>query len=153
MDSINTDVTVAVRPAALCLQVADPTKPGLLVVTHRTDKSPMMNKILGSEVTVLKALSAQFGRPIEIAYGCLPQGRYAMNLVYATGQAWTVPNEAGVCAPAEAMTDPTKCGDRAKIASQDVVLTIGPPTDAAYCASAEGAAKIQEICSPIPAAK
>jgi len=29
--------------------------------------------------------------------GCLPQGRYAINVVYADGQAWTVPNEAGAC--------------------------------------------------------
>jgi hypothetical protein len=29
--------------------------------------------------------------------GCLPRGRYAINVVYPDGQAWTVPNEAGAC--------------------------------------------------------
>ena len=29
--------------------------------------------------------------------GCLPKGRYAINVVYPDGQAWTVPNEAGAC--------------------------------------------------------
>lgn len=29
--------------------------------------------------------------------GCLPTGRYAINVVYPDGQAWTVPDEAGAC--------------------------------------------------------
>ena len=37
----------------------------------------------------------------SVAYGCLPTGRYGVNLVYPTGQAWTLPNEAGSCATAE----------------------------------------------------
>jgi hypothetical protein len=37
----------------------------------------------------------------EIAIGCLPTGRYGINVVYPTGQAWTVPNEAGSCAATE----------------------------------------------------
>src|SRR5690606_39520792 len=35
----------------------------------------------------------------EVRRGCLPMGRYAISLVYPTGQAWTVPNESGGCAP------------------------------------------------------
>jgi hypothetical protein len=33
--------------------------------------------------------------------GCLPLGRYEINLVYPTSQAWTTPNESGACAAAE----------------------------------------------------
>lgn len=151
MEAISTELNVGVRPAALCLHVADPTRPGLLVVTHRTDKSAMMNTILSDEKGVTDALAKQFGRPIEVAYGCLPEGKYAMNLVYETGQAWTVPNEAGVCAPSEPLTmGGAMCGTRRRLASQGVVLTVGPPDDPAYCAKAEGAKKIQEVCSPVP---
>ncbi|HEY1690760.1 MAG TPA: hypothetical protein VGG39_01275 [Polyangiaceae bacterium] len=39
-----------------------------------------------------------------VMYGCLPQGRYAINVVYPDGQAWTVPNEAGACSGAEGTT-------------------------------------------------
>jgi hypothetical protein len=47
---------------------------------------------------------------------CIPPGRYAINVVYATGQAWTVPNEAGHCAIGEGITlldssgKPGSCG-------------------------------------------
>jgi hypothetical protein len=40
-----------------------------------------------------------------VQYGCLPKGRYAINVVYPDGQAWTVPNEAGACSGAEGATD------------------------------------------------
>jgi hypothetical protein len=36
--------------------------------------------------------------------GCLPTGRYQINIVYPTGQAWTTPNETGSCAAAEGTT-------------------------------------------------
>jgi hypothetical protein len=41
----------------------------------------------------------------SVQYGCLPKGRYAINVVYPTGQAWTVPNEAGACSGSEGVTD------------------------------------------------
>jgi hypothetical protein len=67
-----------------------------------------------------------------------------MNLVYGTGQAWSVPNEAGVCAASEQpqSTDGTVCKGgvtsagptpRPRLPSQDLVLTIGKPTTASYC--------------------
>lgn len=131
------EVTVAIRPAALCIP-ADLTTPGALVVTHKTDVKN--NAILANESEVQAALEAQFKRPMEITYGCLPEGLYAMSLIYSTGQAWTVPNEAGVCASSEPPTaDGTGClapgstMPRARLASQAAALTIGPPTDPAAC--------------------
>jgi hypothetical protein len=41
----------------------------------------------------------------SVKYGCLPKGRYAINVVYPDGQAWTVPNEAGACSGSEGSTD------------------------------------------------
>ncbi|MFO0588661.1 MAG: hypothetical protein U0441_14020 [Polyangiaceae bacterium] len=126
-------VTVALRPAVACIDTTDPSKPGVLLLTH--DKDTKDNPIIADEESVKAGLSAQFKRPFSIKYGCLPQGAYAMNLLYSTGQAWTVPNEAGVCAATEEQTNGGEtCGTRPRFASQDVVITIGAPTDAAYCA-------------------
>ncbi len=36
--------------------------------------------------------------------GCLPMGRYQINMVYPTGQAWTTPNEIGSCEGLEGST-------------------------------------------------
>jgi hypothetical protein len=41
----------------------------------------------------------------SVQYGCLPKGRYSINVVYPDGQAWTVPNEAGSCSGTEGGTD------------------------------------------------
>jgi hypothetical protein len=130
------EVTVALRPAAVCINPKDPAKNGVLVVSHQTDE--MGTTIISDEASVKAGLEKQFGRPFDIAYGCLPEGRYAMNLVYPTGQAWTLPNEAGVCAPAEPMTaDGANCqavkNSRPRLASQDAWLTVGAPKDKAYC--------------------
>jgi len=123
------EVMVAVRPAALCLP-ADPTKPGVLVVSHKEAGNGA--PVIPDEAALKAAMLKQFRRPIDIEYGCLPEGRYATNLVYPTGQAWTVPNEAGVCGSDEAPGKGT-CGSRARLDSQNAVLTIGPPADPGYC--------------------
>ena len=133
-------VVVGLRPAVVCIDTKDPTKPGVLLATHqtalepKTDSSPDGPLIIPDEEPVKAALQGLFGRPFSIKYGCLPQGEYTMNLIYGTGQAWTVPNEAGVCAAAEAEADKGQtCGSRPRLPSQDVVLTIGSPNDSAYC--------------------
>ncbi len=137
--SFEPELVVALRPAAICVDPIDTSKKGVLVLSHKTAKD--MKPILADEEAVRQSLQRQFGRPFDIAYGCLPQGNYAMNVVYPTGQAWTLPNEAGVCAPAEPMSaDGKQCEadtsvgtSRPRLASQDAWLTVGPPTDAAYC--------------------
>jgi hypothetical protein len=126
------EVLVALRPAVLCLDVADASKPGVLLTTRKTDKQG--NPIIADEAAVKAKLEAQLKRTMDLAYGCLPQGELAINTVYDTGQAWTMPNEAGVCASSEEPSaDGTKCGKRARLPSQGVVVTIGPPGEPAYC--------------------
>lgn len=127
------ELLLALRPSVLCIDPLDPTKPGVLVNTHATDGAG--TPLITDPAPLEAALSAQFGRTIEVRVGCLPEGTYNLNVVYDTGQAWTVPNEAGRCAAAEPMSDDgSRCGKRARLASQDVVVTIGPPRDAGYCA-------------------
>ena len=126
-------VTVALRPAVLCIDTADLSKDAILLNTHLTDGAG--NLLISDEEALEAELATRFGRPVHIEYGCLPQGRYGVNLVYDTGQAWTVPNEAGICAPSEPPnSDASVCGTRPRLPSQSAVVTIGAPEDASYCA-------------------
>lgn len=128
------EAILALRPAAICLDPRVPDQEGVLVLTHPSDGAG--NPLIDDPAPVIAALSAQFGRPMRVAFGCLPQGRYAVNVLYETGQAWTIPNEAGVCAEAEAPSpDGSRCGSRPRLASQAVVVTVGEPTDPSYCAA------------------
>jgi len=142
MPDAQPEVLVALRPAVLCIDPFDITKEAVLAVTHKTDAAGA--PIIADEKSVTTALSAQFGgRPVRIAYGCLPQqSELAMNIIYETGQAWTVPNETAVCAESEPVAaDGKSCGKRPILVSQGAVLTIGKPTDEAYC-----------VANPTPAA-
>lgn len=134
--SFEPDVIVALRPAAICINPDDTTQKGVLVLSRQ--QAANGTAILPDEDVVKQGLQKQFGRPFDIKYGCLPEGTYAINLVYPTGQAWTLPNEAGVCAEGEPeSSDHTRCvtstNDRPRLASQDAMITVGPPKDTAYC--------------------
>jgi hypothetical protein len=130
-------ILVGLTPAVVCLP-ADPTLSAMLVLPSFNDCAG--NPVLDPNTTSL-ALGKQFGRKVVPVQGCLPQGRYAMNLVYSTGQAWTVPNEAGVCQPGETESaDQMSCSvpglasaSRPLLASQDVVLTISAPDHPEFC--------------------
>lgn len=138
------NVIVGVRPAVVCIDTNDFSKPGVLLATHAEAKDG--SKIIQDEAAVAASLTALFKRPFSVKYGCLPQGEYSMNLVYGSGQAWTVPNEAGVCAASEKEDNNGQtCGSRARLGSQDVTLTIGPPSDPAYC---KGATATPAECLP-----
>jgi hypothetical protein len=98
-------VSVLVRPAALCFDPRRVDVGGLLVTPHLTGRSADANEPGDKPLFDSAALSKQ---PIvrEVRRGCLPKGRYAITLVYPTGQAWTVPNEMGGCAPSEGAVTP-----------------------------------------------
>ena len=131
------EAIIAIRPAALCIDPADASKPAVLVISHDTDLA--MNKIVADEKVLADTVGLQFHRTVTIAYGCLPEGRYGVNLIYGTGQAWSTPNEAGICAKSEPQTmDGKTCAEagglkRARLTSQTGVLVITPPTDPTYC--------------------
>lgn len=126
------DVLVGIRPAVVCIDTTNPAKRGVLLTAHPDDK--VGNVLIEDEAPVKASLRTLFKREFDVQYGCLPEGDYSMNLVYGTGQAWTVPNEAGVCALSEEPGDGgDTCGVRPRLASQDVTLRIGPPSDPQYC--------------------
>ena len=74
-----------------------------------------------------------------IGAACLPLGRYAIAMVYPDGQAWTVPNEAGVCSGSEGATDyaglTCTLQPRPVVYSQGAraVVEVVAASDPAYC--------------------
>jgi hypothetical protein len=147
----SSEVIVGLRPAVVCIDTNDPAKKGVLLLTHPDDKAG--NQLIAdeeAEASVKASLFTLFKRDFDVLYGCLPQGDYSMNLVYGTGQAWTVPNEAGVCALSEEAKDNGQtCGSRPRLASQDVLLRVGAPSDGQYCKDHPTPA----ACLPAPAAE
>jgi hypothetical protein len=93
-------LTAMLRPAVLCFDAGDVAAGGVLAAPHLTaasaDPSEPGDKPIFDEASVAKSPLVR-----EIDRGCLPKGRYAISLVYPTGQAWTVPNEAGGCSREE----------------------------------------------------
>lgn len=96
-------LTALVRPAAICFDPRRVDLGGVLVTPHLTGPSadaaePGDRPLFDAEAAAEQPLVR------EVRRGCLPMGRYAISLVYPTGQAWTVPNEAGGCSAEEGAT-------------------------------------------------
>lgn len=146
-----THVQASLRPSAICARPEDPYGT-LYIVTpsvNAIDKTPVIADLDALRTVIAK----RFRRPItdvKVLEGCLPPGKYSMNMVHDTGQAWTVPNEAGVCtgvggsiaATHEKPTaDGTGCtlehvaGVRPRLPSQGWNLFIGGRSEAGYCES------------------
>jgi hypothetical protein len=100
-------LTALIRPAALCFDSRRVDLGAILVTPHLTGKSADATE--GVRPLFDASAVAKHPRVREVVRGCLPKGRYAISLVYPSGQAWTVPNESGGCAPAEGVVVP---GDR-----------------------------------------
>ncbi|HEX8791530.1 MAG TPA: hypothetical protein VF765_11315 [Polyangiaceae bacterium] len=122
-------LTVMLRPAVICFdQLFNPNEPdkrGNLVSPYLFGNSADMPPknvpivplgLLQNDGTTLASVANLVkpppnytaGTTSPAVQGCLPTGRYSINVVYPTGQAWTVPNEAGACtgdASGEGATD------------------------------------------------
>jgi hypothetical protein len=92
-------LTVMLRPAVLCFNPQRVDLGGVLVTPHVTGKSADAAET--GEKPLFDAAKVKQAPVREIKRGCLPLGRYAISLVYPTGQAWTVPNETGGCSASE----------------------------------------------------
>jgi hypothetical protein len=86
--------------------------------------------------------------PVE---ACMPTGRYAINVVYPDGQAWTVPNEAGACTGNEGSTDYAAL--RCTLNSRSVLRSQGPRAVVEIVATSDpnhctGSFKVPALCLP-----
>jgi hypothetical protein len=135
-------VTAMIRPAALCFD-ARAVDAGAVLVTPYLKGKPADGA--GDDRDLFDGNAVRAQRLVrDVRIGCLPTGRYAINAVYPTGQAWTVPNEAGSCAASEGPIDfgvsPPSCAKKSRpvLYSQGtraVVEIVEPATDEgrAYC--------------------
>lgn len=143
---VPTDAVKAyIRPSGVCVEDAtDRFSKTVIVTPHEfdqqddpttTDKDES-NKVISDPDATIKDIAEQLSRDISgvvLSFGCLPPGKFALNVIYpSTGQAWTTPNESGICMPGEAPGGGT-CGSRAKLESQFRTLDIGPASDPSYC--------------------
>ncbi|HEY4014633.1 MAG TPA: hypothetical protein VGM06_14925 [Polyangiaceae bacterium] len=155
--AVQDHVTVMLRPSAICLPASGP--PGTLVTPYLTGTAadvdcsspPCVSTGALNQPLVSPSL---LGNPAVAALvdavappSCLPLGRYAINVVYPDGQAWTVPNEAGVCSGNEGATDyaglTCTLQPRPVLYSQGAraVVEVVAPSDPTYC-----------VDHPVPAA-
>ncbi len=129
-------LTVLVRPSVVCFDPRKIDRGGLLVTPYldglSADASELpREKALFQESDILAGNT----NVRAIKRGCLPTGRYGINLVYPTGQAWTTPNETGSCADSEGDFDsaknPSSCSGKPRpvLRSQGfrAILQIVPP--------------------------
>ena len=124
-------VTALLRPSVICARPADPAAPLVLVTPSfrslPTGADPAGEVVISDFARIREKLGARFGRPasqVKVVEGCLPPGTFGINLVQGTGQAWSLPNEAGVCqGPQEVDDGAGQCKQagqaaRPKLASQ-----------------------------------
>ncbi|HEY8088835.1 MAG TPA: hypothetical protein VIF09_13340, partial [Polyangiaceae bacterium] len=151
-------ITVLLRPSVICFDQLfnndNPDKRGTLITPYSSNLTadPPPNSKTGPIVpdTLLNpgndAIASVSNLVKAVQYGCLPTGRYSINVVYPDGQAWTVPNEAGACSGTEGSTDFSNLTctikPRPVLRSQGprAVVEITATTNAANCKSAPPAA-------------
>lgn len=137
-------LTIAVRPAVICIDSSESPPLVAVVTPHETDQltanepdPAKQNKLFGDDPSAIKgAVAGLIGTTadrVEVIYACMPPGRYSANAIYTTGQVWSVPNELGYCLPREQPvgdpSNPTACGSRPRLPSQSVTLRIGGTAD------------------------
>lgn len=139
------EVTILMRPSVICTIPTDPSSELYLVTpsfrSRPTDKNPSGEPVIGNPDALRANLATRFHKPIEkvkVVEGCLPPGKFGINLVYSTGQAWSLPNEAGRCRTPFEQTQGSSCKQngqpaRPLLPSQDVFVTIGGAQEEGFC--------------------
>ncbi|MGH7439425.1 MAG: hypothetical protein ACRENE_27365 [Polyangiaceae bacterium] len=157
-------LTVLLRPNVICFDnlfddsISD--KRGTLVTPYLTGlTADAVNPTPGSPIVAPSVLQNPSiaalvkGAPVT---ACLPTGRYAINIVYPDGQAWTVPNETGACSMSEGATVAGDAGPsvltcsakpRPVLRSQGprAVVEITKATDPDHC---QGYQQVPAVCLP-----
>jgi|GEM_PF-1677379 len=139
------ELRVLMRPTVFCTRPGDPEAPLYLVTPSfrslPTDKEPGGEVVVGNFETLRATLGARFGKApgqVKVVEGCLPPGKFGINLVYSTGQAWSLPNEAGVCQAPQEVPEGGGCkqegqAPRPLLPSQRAYVTFGGVQEEGYC--------------------
>ena len=131
------NVLAAIRPTAVCVPDAADQNGTTVIVTPFAKASGDTTEDIIPKPELLKSdVAALLGRTptkFEIIYACLPPGDFSVNIINIGGQAWTLPNESGVCMPGEANLGDGRCGKRARLPSQSANFTFGPADNPAAC--------------------
>ncbi len=136
-------ITAVIRPTIICVpDPADPSGPTTVVTPYENDMTGAAT--VGEFEKTIDDVAMQVGRKrdgVRILYACLPPGAFSMNVIYPlTGQAWTMPNEMGICLGGEEQSvDGKTCGKRAKVTSQSTFFEVSPAVDKSYCATRKDA--------------
>lgn len=153
-------VTVLLRPSVICFDSlfnpTDPDKRGTLVTPYLLGLSADLPTGTPDSATVPPSTltNPQVASLVKAPYvACLPTGRYAINVVYPDGQAWTVPNEAGGCSGTEGTTDTSKSPPECTLTPRPVLTSQGPRAvveivatkDPNHC---QGPAAVPSFCLP-----
>lgn len=139
-------ISAVIRPTAICIpDASDPNGPTVVVTPWEKDENQEPVIALPDQTAADLALQLRRNKAgVKIINLCLPPADLALNVIYApTGQAWTIPNESGVCMPGEVEDGPTSCVQRtpsevltrSRLASQLAVLRFGRVQNDGYCAS------------------
>jgi hypothetical protein len=176
-------LTVMLRPAVICFDqlfnANNSDKRGNIVTPYLTgnsgDQPPKQVPIVplgllqndGTDTASVANLvkpppNYVAGTTSPAVQGCLPTGRYSINVVYPDGQAWTVPNEAGACtgqATGEGDTDwanlTCTVQQRPVLRSQGprAVVEITPAKNPAHCQGASSPTNpgvVPSFCTTVP---
>jgi hypothetical protein len=139
------ELRILVRPSVICTRPADPSSELLLVTpsfrSRPTPEAPEGEPVIGDPAALRANLAARFQKPIDkvkVVEGCLPPGKFGLNLVYGTGQAWSLPNEAGSCRTPLENPEGEGCKQqgqpaRPALASQRFFLRIEGSQEGTYC--------------------
>ena len=126
-------ITVALRPAAICIDSS--TSPSQVTLVSPYEKDQNGEYIFGADLSGLKGalagLTGTVAENVEFIYTCMPPGDYGLNAIYTSGQVWMLPNEGGYCMPREEPKNPdanglpTECGSRRRLNSQGITVRVG----------------------------
>jgi hypothetical protein len=158
---VQDQMTVLLRPDVICFgslfDATQPDKRGTLVTPYLLGTTADLPS--GTPETPVVSLSALLSPQIAALVkglpttACMPIGRYAINVVYPDGQAWTVPNEAGGCSGTEGATDYSKTPPECTLQPRPVLFSQGPravveivpAADPSHC---QGAEAVPSFCLP-----
>jgi len=145
------------RPTLIC--ITDPNKNGPAHIITPFKESLSGKPVVADEPGLTNDVAALLRRdPAKTTFGesCLIPGDYAMNVVYPTSQAWTLPNEAGTCMGTETTigtTCVTNQSSRNLLASQSFFLRVGKASNPKACRDKVDALTKASCLSPADLAK